>query len=193
MFVFLKTWCALFSCNTRFEIRPFALLPTILSPLLQFYLLKNYKKTSRFSVFRGYENVTGKKTCKNFQENPKIFRNYTHGSYLWLINPTHLVNLKNPPKINSAKSIPHLNNKSFSWFTSAISFVELPKNNINITLSNPKHPMKVKTNMNFFPCFLFNQESSWKSLKSWKFLLCYQKLCRAFPQIFFQESGKNYV
>ena len=28
MFVFRKIWRALFSCNTRFEIRPFALLPT---------------------------------------------------------------------------------------------------------------------------------------------------------------------
>ena len=28
-FVFRKIWCALFSWNTRFEIRPFALLPTI--------------------------------------------------------------------------------------------------------------------------------------------------------------------
>ena len=30
MFVFRKIWRALFSCNTRFEIRPFALLPPIL-------------------------------------------------------------------------------------------------------------------------------------------------------------------
>ena len=29
MFIFRKIWRALFSCNTRFEIRPFALLPTI--------------------------------------------------------------------------------------------------------------------------------------------------------------------
>ena len=29
MFVFRKIWRALFSCNTRFEIRPFAILPTI--------------------------------------------------------------------------------------------------------------------------------------------------------------------
>ena len=28
MFVFQKIWRALFSCNTQFEIRPFALLPT---------------------------------------------------------------------------------------------------------------------------------------------------------------------
>ena len=28
MFVFRKIWCALSSCNTRFEIRPFALPPT---------------------------------------------------------------------------------------------------------------------------------------------------------------------
>ena len=28
MFVFRTIWCALFSCNTRFEIRHFALLPT---------------------------------------------------------------------------------------------------------------------------------------------------------------------
>ena len=28
MFVFRKIWCALFSCNTHFEIRPFALLAT---------------------------------------------------------------------------------------------------------------------------------------------------------------------
>ena len=28
MFVFRKIWLALFSCNTRFEIRPFALLPS---------------------------------------------------------------------------------------------------------------------------------------------------------------------
>ena len=28
MFVFRKIWCTLFSCNTRSEIRPFALLPT---------------------------------------------------------------------------------------------------------------------------------------------------------------------
>ena len=28
MFVFRKIWHSLFSCNTRFEIRPFALLPT---------------------------------------------------------------------------------------------------------------------------------------------------------------------
>ena len=28
MCVFWKIWRALFSCNTRFEIRPFALLPT---------------------------------------------------------------------------------------------------------------------------------------------------------------------
>ena len=28
MFVFRKIWRALFSCNTRFEIRPFILLPT---------------------------------------------------------------------------------------------------------------------------------------------------------------------
>ena len=27
MFVFREIWCALFSCNSRFEIRPFALLP----------------------------------------------------------------------------------------------------------------------------------------------------------------------
>ena len=28
MFIFQKIWRAWFSCNTRFEIRPFALLPT---------------------------------------------------------------------------------------------------------------------------------------------------------------------
>ena len=32
MFVFRKIWRALFSCNTRFEIRPFALLPTNYDP-----------------------------------------------------------------------------------------------------------------------------------------------------------------
>ena len=31
MFVYRKTWRALFSCNTRFEIRPFALLEAKLS------------------------------------------------------------------------------------------------------------------------------------------------------------------
>ena len=29
MLVFRKIWCAFFSCSTRFEIRPFALLLTI--------------------------------------------------------------------------------------------------------------------------------------------------------------------
>ena len=33
MFVFRKIWRALFSCNARFEIRPFDLLPTIYTPL----------------------------------------------------------------------------------------------------------------------------------------------------------------
>ena len=28
MLVFRKFWCTLFSCNTHFDIRPFALLPT---------------------------------------------------------------------------------------------------------------------------------------------------------------------
>ena len=32
MFVFRKIWHALFSCNIRFEIRPFTLLPTYCSP-----------------------------------------------------------------------------------------------------------------------------------------------------------------
>ena len=34
MFIFWKIWRALFSCNTHFEIRPFALLPTILRKIL---------------------------------------------------------------------------------------------------------------------------------------------------------------
>ena len=33
MFIFRKFWRALLSGNTRFEIRPFALLPTISSPI----------------------------------------------------------------------------------------------------------------------------------------------------------------
>ena len=39
MFVFRKIWCALFSGNTRFEIRPFALLLTKLEALQKIDLL----------------------------------------------------------------------------------------------------------------------------------------------------------
>ena len=38
MFVFRKIWCAFFSLNTRFEIRPFALLPTTERVIQQTYL-----------------------------------------------------------------------------------------------------------------------------------------------------------
>ena len=41
MFVFQKIWCALFSSNTCFEIRPFALLPTI------FIILSEYKRITK--------------------------------------------------------------------------------------------------------------------------------------------------
>ena len=34
MFVFRKIWHALYSCNTRFEIRPFALLPGVCDKLV---------------------------------------------------------------------------------------------------------------------------------------------------------------
>ena len=48
MFVFRKIWRALFSWNTRFEIRPFVLLPTnvasfyLLNPLVPFVHQNSY-------------------------------------------------------------------------------------------------------------------------------------------------------
>ena len=38
MFVFRGIWRVLFSCNTRFEIRPFALLPTLCSILINLFI-----------------------------------------------------------------------------------------------------------------------------------------------------------
>ena len=48
MFVFRKIWRALFSCNTRFEIHSFALLPTICCEDLIVFSLKLYLKTRGF-------------------------------------------------------------------------------------------------------------------------------------------------
>ena len=49
MFVFRKIWCALFCWNTRFEIRPFALLPTkstkIYWSILKSFLIDKNSKT----------------------------------------------------------------------------------------------------------------------------------------------------
>ena len=45
MFVFRKIWRALFSSNTRFDIRPFALLPTILiNVFFDFYTVNVIRK-----------------------------------------------------------------------------------------------------------------------------------------------------
>ena len=47
MFVFRKIWRALFSWNTRFEIRPFALLPTF----------RQYQKNIAFSILYFFSSV----------------------------------------------------------------------------------------------------------------------------------------
>ena len=59
MFVFREIWRALFSCNTRFEIRPFALLPMIcttwvyLARLLQTLDWLTAWKLSKYGFFSG--------------------------------------------------------------------------------------------------------------------------------------------
>ena len=65
MFVFRKIWRALFSWNTCFEIRPFALLPTnfrcffnLTLPMLHFYNPWKQKIFRFFYGFKGYRNVT---------------------------------------------------------------------------------------------------------------------------------------
>ena len=56
MLVFRKFWCVLFSCDHRFEIRPFALLPITLSRLyldLKTYLYEYVTlQVSYFSIFQ---------------------------------------------------------------------------------------------------------------------------------------------
>ena len=49
MFVFQKIWCALFSCNTRFVIRPFAWLPTNKGSSICTY--SNYSKKKKKKKF----------------------------------------------------------------------------------------------------------------------------------------------
>ena len=51
-FVFQKTWRALFSWNTRFKIRPFAILPTNFKPLLrrQSYLIFDITRSNNQSL-----------------------------------------------------------------------------------------------------------------------------------------------
>ena len=50
MFVFQKIWRALFSLNTRFEILPFALLPTNLYDIRQKHYLKRNDKLWFFAA-----------------------------------------------------------------------------------------------------------------------------------------------
>ena len=58
MFIFRKIWCALFSWNTHFEIRPFALLPTTSSVFLKllniFVLSRHYYLCFQFIVWVAY-------------------------------------------------------------------------------------------------------------------------------------------
>ena len=69
MFVFRKIWRALFSCNARFEIRPFDLLPTIYTPLevlpfslreeflnMEFFLVRIFHIQSKYGKIRPRKN-----------------------------------------------------------------------------------------------------------------------------------------
>ena len=49
MFVFRKIWRALFSLNTRFAIRPFALLPRLI-PLLGYNTTTKYRVSNRTDI-----------------------------------------------------------------------------------------------------------------------------------------------
>ena len=60
MFGFRKIWCSLFSWNTRFEIRPFVLLP-------RFYLIGNKSKSWSIQIFeKHYTQLTFKKVNKRY-------------------------------------------------------------------------------------------------------------------------------
>ena len=65
MFVFRKIWCALFFWNTRFEIRPFAILPAIHAFML--ILFFHIKISEDFLYSHGY-------TLKLLELEPKINR-----------------------------------------------------------------------------------------------------------------------
>ena len=53
MFVFRKIWRALFSCNTRFEIRPFALLPMIVHIVFENNLINHSRIDYKNLIFGG--------------------------------------------------------------------------------------------------------------------------------------------
>ena len=85
MFVFRKIGRALFSWNTRFEIHPFALLPTIygINILPEMFGSKSYfKKKSKVDVPRCFVNKLLLKISQNSQEN----------TYITCIRPTFIKN-----------------------------------------------------------------------------------------------------
>ena len=92
MFIFWKIWCALFSCNSHFEICLFALLPT---KWLVMYRIKGLKR---------YENVTKHKCPPNPIHNRPIS-----------LNPS-------PSKLcirrRKSPSIPSLEKKDFAIYSS---------------------------------------------------------------------------
>ena len=71
MFVFRKTWRALFSWNTLSEIRPFALLPTkwnIGTKYVKTNAKSSHRRYSvRKDVLRNFAKFTGKHLCLNLQ------------------------------------------------------------------------------------------------------------------------------
>ena len=69
MFVFRKIWRALFSCNTRFEIRPFALLPMIVHIVLENNLINHSRIDYKNLIFGGLSKCRIDKlsqTCVGF-------------------------------------------------------------------------------------------------------------------------------
>ena len=61
MFVFRKIWRALFSWNTHFEIRPFALLPTIYPDLDYIGVQPKFSVISKMEGFAAIVNAKGQK------------------------------------------------------------------------------------------------------------------------------------
>ena len=69
MFVFRKIWRALFTCNTRFEIRRFASLPTILLPACIINHYFPFNASYKYTKIRGFLAFSGVIEIGNWCEN----------------------------------------------------------------------------------------------------------------------------
>ena len=90
MFGFRKIWCILFSCNTRFEIRPLALLPTKLK-LVLLTLLNIYSSASCWNKQRKNIGSVSSRCSMLFQVETfawkRLKKVYLNHLYLKYVNP----------------------------------------------------------------------------------------------------------